>query len=108
LTYGYWPISYNEMRFEVDWYLAPPRNFSEMWSQKVSLSLFMDAALQDINTLEATQLGLESNVFKQYPLVDEEILVRHLHKTIQEEVAAYSRNGADVPVLAVKEIPSRI
>jgi glycine betaine catabolism A len=90
LTYTYWPLSYNEMRFEIDWYLAPPRNFSELWSQKVSLSLFMDAALQDINILEATQLGLESAVFKKFPLVDEEILVRHLHKVIQEEVAAYS------------------
>jgi Rieske 2Fe-2S family protein len=90
LTYTYWPLAYNEMRFEVDWYLAPPRNFSELWSQKVSLNLFMDTALQDINTLEATQLGLESNAVSQYPLTDEEILVRHLHKMIQDEVADYA------------------
>jgi glycine betaine catabolism A len=89
LTYTYWPLAYNEMRFEIDWYLAPPQNFSELWSQKVSMNLFMDTALQDINTLEATQLGLESNAVTRYPLTDEEILVRHLHKMIQDEVASY-------------------
>src|SRR6266404_1111967 len=94
LTYTYWPLAYNEMRFEVDWYMAPPRNFSELWSQKVSMNLFMDTALQDINTLEATQLGLESRAIQQFPLTDEEILVRHLHKMVEEEVAAYAKTRA--------------
>lgn len=93
MTFNLWPLAYNETRFEVDWYLAPPRNFSELWSQQVSLSLFMDAALQDVSTLGATQLGLESNAFAHYPLSDEEVLVRHLHRTVREEVAAFTQAG---------------
>lgn len=99
LTYSYWPLAYNEMRFEVDWYLPPPRNFSELWSQKVSMNLFMDTALQDINTLEATQLGLESGAVEEFPLTDEEILVRHLHKMVDTEVRQYAKaQGRVMPV----------
>src|SRR5271154_1196168 len=93
MTFTLWPLAYNETRVEADWYLAPPRNFSELWSQQVSLSLFVDAALQDVSTLGAMQQGLESNAFASYPLTDEEVLVRHLHRMVREEVAAFTQRG---------------
>ena len=45
--------------------------------------------MQDCNTLEATQRMLESRAVARFPLNDQEILLRHLHKTAGEYVAAY-------------------
>ena len=42
---------------------------------------FKEYALQDGNTLEATQTMLESRVVTEFPLNDQEILLRHLHRT---------------------------
>jgi hypothetical protein len=39
---------------------------------------FKEYSLQDANTLEATQLGLEAGVIDQWPLNDQEVLVRKL------------------------------
>lgn len=45
--------------------------------------------IQDANTLEATQRMIESNARDDYYLNDQEVLVRHLHKVVTEDVAAY-------------------
>ena len=47
---------------------------------------FKEYALQDGNTLEATQIMLESRVVTAFPLNDQEILCRHLHKVAAEWV----------------------
>jgi len=50
---------------------------------------FKEYSLQDGNTLEATQTMLESRAVTEFPLNDQEILLRHLHQTAQDYVAAY-------------------
>ena len=48
---------------------------------------FKEYALQDGNTLEATQTMLESRApVKSFPLNDQEILIRHLHTTARRYV----------------------
>jgi hypothetical protein len=47
--------------------------------------------LQDGNTLEATQIMLESRVVTEFPLNDQEILCRHLHKVAADWVDDYRR-----------------
>ena len=42
---------------------------------------FKEYALQDGNTLEATQPMLESRAVTEFPLNDQEVLLRHLHTT---------------------------
>ena len=43
--------------------------------------MFKEFALQDAGTLEGTQMALESRAVPMtFPLSDQEILVRHLHK----------------------------
>ena len=42
---------------------------------------FKEYALQDGNTLEATQTMIESRAVTEFPLNDQEILLRHLHRT---------------------------
>ena len=56
---------------------------------------FKEYALQDGNTLEATQSMLESRTpVKTFPLNDQEILLRHLHKTAQRYVDEYEQQGS--------------
>ena len=50
---------------------------------------FKEYALQDGNTLEATQIMLESRVVTAFPLNDQEILCRHLHKVAADWVDDY-------------------
>lgn len=99
LTYRMCPLSYNEMRFEVEVFMPKPRNFSETLSQKASIYMVLDAALQDFSLLEATQLGLETRAFDHYPLTDQEVLVRAFHKEVYRTVEEYKKNS-DLGVIA--------
>ena len=59
LTYHYWPTSYNTHIFEGTCYFAPPKNARERLAQELAVVTFKEYALQDGNTLEATQSMLE-------------------------------------------------
>jgi hypothetical protein len=52
---------------------------------------FKEYGLQDANTLEATQSMIESRVVGRFPLNDQEILCRHLHKETAKWVEDYRR-----------------
>ena len=41
---------------------------------------FKEYGLQDANTLEATQTMIESRAVEEFPLNDQEVLIRHFHK----------------------------
>jgi hypothetical protein len=56
---------------------------------------FKEYALQDGNTLEATQTMLESRVVNAFPLSDQEVLCRHLHKVAADWVDDYVRKRAE-------------
>jgi phenylpropionate dioxygenase-like ring-hydroxylating dioxygenase large terminal subunit len=90
LTYHYWPTSYNSHTFEGTLYFVPPKNATERLRQELAAVTFKEYALQDGNTLEATQTMLESRAVTQFPLGDQEVLLRHLHKTARDRVAAYA------------------
>ena len=53
---------------------------------------FKEYGHQDANTLEATQSMLESRVLERFPLCDQEVLCRHLHKVSAEWVEDYQKN----------------
>ena len=57
---------------------------------------FKEYGLQDGNTLEATQTMLKSRAVGQFPLNDQEILLRHLHKTAGGYVAEYQQEVSHV------------
>src|SRR5919106_5463263 len=101
LTYHYWPTSYNTHIFEGTLYFAPPKNARERLAQEVAVVTFKEYGLQDGNTLEATQSMLESNTpLTTFPLNDQEILLRLLHKTAQRYVSGYEQQSGLTPVLA--------
>jgi phenylpropionate dioxygenase-like ring-hydroxylating dioxygenase large terminal subunit len=95
LTYHYWPTSYNTHIFEGTCYFAPPKSARERLAQELAVVTFKEYALQDGNTLEATQTMLESRTgVKQFPLNDQEILLRHLHHTVRRYLDDHERQAA--------------
>ena len=64
----------------------------ERLAQELAVVTFKEYALQDGNTLEATQTMLESHTpIRSFPLNDQEILLRHLHKTTQRYLDDFER-----------------
>jgi phenylpropionate dioxygenase-like ring-hydroxylating dioxygenase large terminal subunit len=101
LTYHYWPTSYNRHIFEGTLYFVPPKNATERLRQEIAAVTFKEYGLQDGNTLEATQTMIESRAVSQFPLGDQEILLRHLHKTARRYVADHGPTGTPVQISAV-------
>ncbi|MDH4171879.1 MAG: aromatic ring-hydroxylating dioxygenase subunit alpha, partial [Acidimicrobiia bacterium] len=76
---------------------APPTTLAGRIRQELAAVTFKEFALQDANTLEATQTMLQSGVVREFPLCDQEILCRNLHHAVGEQVAAL-RADRDVVV----------
>jgi phenylpropionate dioxygenase-like ring-hydroxylating dioxygenase large terminal subunit len=89
LTYHYWPTSYNTHVFEGNVYFVPATNIRERIAQEMAAVTFKEFALQDANTLEATQTMLETRYIDRFLLNDQEILCRHLHKVVGDWVNDY-------------------
>jgi phenylpropionate dioxygenase-like ring-hydroxylating dioxygenase large terminal subunit len=98
LTYHYWPTSYNTHIFEGTLYFVPPKTASDRLRQELAAVTFKEYALQDGNTLEATQSMIETRVVTEFPLNDQEILLRHLHKTARDYVTDHQKSQLDTPV----------
>jgi hypothetical protein len=80
--------------FEGDVYSMPARTASERVGREMAAVSFKEYSLQDANTLEATQMGIEAGVIDRWPLNDQEVLVRHFHHEATEWVRDYQRaNG---------------
>ena len=94
LTYHYWPTSYNTHIFEGTCYFVPPRTALERLAQELAVVTFKEYGLQDGNTLEATQTMLESRTVTEFPLNDQEILLRLLHRTAHQYVNEYQQQTA--------------
>ena len=93
LTYHYWPTSYNSHIFEGTLYFVPAKNARERIAHEMAALSFKEFGLQDGNTLEATQTMLESRVIDRFPLNDQEVLCRHLHKEVADWVERYQEGS---------------
>jgi phenylpropionate dioxygenase-like ring-hydroxylating dioxygenase large terminal subunit len=93
-THQFWPTSHNTVVFEGNVYSLPAKSASERVGREMAAVSFKEYSLQDANTLEATQLGLESGVIDQFPLNDQEVLVRNFHKATADWVHEYEHELA--------------
>jgi len=95
LIYEYWPISRNKHRFIVTGGFVPPTTARERVAQEHAFVTTKDFQMMDANTLEATQLGLESGARDKFHLCDQEVAIRHFHTVVQADVENYrrERNG---------------
>ncbi|HET6951787.1 MAG TPA: aromatic ring-hydroxylating dioxygenase subunit alpha [Acidimicrobiales bacterium] len=92
LTYHYWPTSYNTHIFEGTLYFVPAQTAYERLQHELAAVTFKEYALQDGNTLEATQRMIESRVVTEFPLCDQEVMLRHLHTVARDYVDEYQRS----------------
>jgi phenylpropionate dioxygenase-like ring-hydroxylating dioxygenase large terminal subunit len=86
LTYHYWPTAVDRHIFEASLHFVPPKTGRERLAQELAAVTFKEYGLQDANTLEATQTMLSSRAVSEFPLCDQEILLRHLHKVTADWV----------------------
>ncbi|MCX4091345.1 aromatic ring-hydroxylating oxygenase subunit alpha [Nocardia sp. alder85J] len=91
LLYRYWPTSHNTHRFEAYAGFHPARTVRERIEHEIAAVVLKDFALQDAGMLGGTQVALETGVVDDFPLSDQEILVRHLHKVVGDRVAEFQR-----------------
>ncbi|KRE34826.1 (2Fe-2S)-binding protein [Mycobacterium sp. Soil538] len=93
LTYHYWPTSVDTHIFEASLYFVPPKNTRQRLSQELAAVTFKEYALQDANTLEATQTQIGTRAVTEFPLCDQEVLLRHLHHTAHRYVDEYKEEN---------------
>ncbi|MET9972123.1 SRPBCC family protein, partial [Streptomyces sp. NPDC006356] len=90
MLYRYWPTSHRTHRFEASLYFPEARTASERAAQECAVVMFKEFALQDAGTLVGTQQGLESRAGGDaFPLCDQELLVRHFHRTVGDWVDSH-------------------
>ncbi len=98
LTYHYWPTGEGSHIFEGTLYFVPPTNAYERLQQELAVVTFKEYGLQDANTLEATQSMLETRVVQEFPLCDQEVMLRHLHQTAQRYIDDHQSGRSNTPV----------
>jgi nitrite reductase/ring-hydroxylating ferredoxin subunit len=95
ILYRYWPTSPGSHHFEATLGYYPARTVRERVEHEVASVVFKEFALQDAGMLGGTQAALETGVLHEFPLSDQEILVRHFHKVVGDWVAAYQREAME-------------
>ena len=80
----YWPISVNQTRFDVSFYCYEAETAGDLIAQEYPAIHQRDVIREDMSTLEGTQQMMESGVLTEMVLCDEEITVRHNHKSVDD------------------------
>src|SRR6476620_8630966 len=93
-THQFWPTSHNTLVFEGNVFSLPSKSASERVGREMAAVSFKEYSLQDANTLEATQMGLEARVVDRFPLNDQEVLVRNFHRVVADWVEEYQLKAA--------------
>lgn len=89
LTHTFWPLAVDRTLWESRIYFPKAKTMAERFSQEYSRSTFLDGVLaEDGGIFEATQSMLASGAKKEFHLSDEELLIRHHHKVINDFVNA--------------------
>lgn len=84
LTHTVWPISVDRAIWDARMYLPEPENAAQRFTAEFTKCMLRDAWLEDGSTLEATQVGLNSGAISQLILQDQEVMIRHFHKQLNQ------------------------
>ena len=88
ITHTMWPVSVNESIWDARGYLPNADTAAQRFGLEFSKILLRDSWLEDGSTLEATQRGLESGAITHQILQDQELLIRHSAKVVDDIVNA--------------------
>lgn len=90
-THQFWPLNVNQTLWEGKTYYTPPRNAAERFSQEYAHLLMRENWLEDTSTMESTHAMLASGAKTHFILQDNEILLRHSHKVLEDYVGFYKK-----------------
>lgn len=85
-TYHFWPLAVDRTSWETRIYYPKAENAGQRFSQEYAKCALRDTLMEDGNTLEAVQANLASGAKTHFILQDQEILLRHSHKVIEDIV----------------------
>ncbi|MPM32586.1 3-phenylpropionate/cinnamic acid dioxygenase subunit alpha [bioreactor metagenome] len=83
-THQFWPVAHNKTLWEGKYYVKPAKTNSERWATEFAQVLQRNAWLEDTATMEDTHAALESGAKQHMFLQDEEILLRHGYKVLEQ------------------------
>ena len=89
-THNFWPIAVDRTIWHSTQYFPKAQTVGQRFMQEYGHVLFRDIILEDGRTLEETQRMLDSGAKKEFYLQDEEILVRHSHRVVEQMIAGQS------------------
>jgi hypothetical protein len=87
-THTHWPTGPHSHIFEVEMFYSPPTTHKERLGQELTVTFLNDIILEDASPCEGVQAMLNSGALTRFHMNDEEILLRHLHKTVADYVEA--------------------
>lgn len=91
-THQFWPISVDRTLWEGRAYWRPAKNAGERFAQEFNNCVLRNAWLEDTGTMEATQQALSSQVKTHFVLQEQEVLIRHSYKVLEDYVQFYHRS----------------
>jgi phenylpropionate dioxygenase-like ring-hydroxylating dioxygenase large terminal subunit len=86
-THNFWPTAVDRTIWHSTQYFPKAETVGQRFMQEYGHVIFRDIILEDGRTLEETQRMLGSGAKKEFYLQDEEILVRHSHRVVEQMIA---------------------
>jgi len=90
-TYNFWPLAVDRTLWEVRIYFPWAENAGQRFAQEYNKVIFRDVVLEDASTAEQIQSVLASGAKTHFILQDEELLIRHDQKVIEDFVGFYKK-----------------
>ena len=88
-THQMWPLSSNEVIWQMRGFLRPATNAAQRFGQENSMVELRDAVLEDANTLERIQTSLDQGLLKHFVFHDHELALRHQYHVVKQWVADF-------------------
>ncbi|MCG2634529.1 MAG: Rieske 2Fe-2S domain-containing protein [Gammaproteobacteria bacterium] len=84
VNHNYWPVDYNTTRWEQTSYMSPATDAGSWLAQEYNHAYLRDLLREDFNNLEMIQSNLESGAQTEMVFGDQEIMLRHAYKVIDD------------------------
>jgi phenylpropionate dioxygenase-like ring-hydroxylating dioxygenase large terminal subunit len=85
-AHTFMPVTAGTCTWNARAYLPAPRNLLEQFARECVKTAVRDLWLEDGSTLEGTQRNIESGVLRSLQIQDQEVLIRHATKTMNEMI----------------------
>ena len=95
ITYQYWPVTATTHKLTWNLYFVPAKTARERIAQEHAVLSGREFAIQDAGAVDALQAGIQTGAYDDYQFCDQEVLARHLHYHVQNDVAEYARELAE-------------